>query len=108
MITVAILINGNPIVARNAINQARTNDLGETEYLTDSGETIWHHRDDGAVELAHRLLNLIRNDKPRAKCDRCDGVADPEAKLPDGVTSYEQVCKECADELHERESKMVD
>lgn len=67
MITVAILINGNPIVARCAINQDRTNDKGETEYLTDSGETIWHARDEGAVALAHRLLDMIRNDENGAR-----------------------------------------
>lgn len=65
MITVAILINGNPIVARNAINQARTNEKGETAYKTDSGDIIWHHRDDGAVALAHKLLDTIRNDPPQ-------------------------------------------
>lgn len=62
MITVAILLNGNPLVARNAINQAEWNEIGETKYLTDSGEVIWHKREDGAVKLAHRLLDLIRND----------------------------------------------
>lgn len=30
MITVAILINGQPIVARNAINQVERNEKGET------------------------------------------------------------------------------
>lgn len=62
MITVAILINGNPIVARNAINQGRTNESGDTEYLTDAGVTIWHKREDGAVVLAKRLLDEIKND----------------------------------------------
>lgn len=62
MITVAILINGNPIVAKNAINQRTQNDLGETAYKTDSGEIIWHHRDAGAVTLARRLLDTIRNE----------------------------------------------
>lgn len=63
MITVAILLNGNPLVARNAINQGRTNERGETAYLTDSGVTLWHRRDAGAVELAKRLLDEIKNDK---------------------------------------------
>jgi hypothetical protein len=63
MITVAILINGNPIVARNAVNKVETNDKGETKYLTDSGEVVWHKREDGAVKLAHKLLDLIRNDE---------------------------------------------
>ncbi len=62
MITVAILINGQPIVARNAVNQSEINDEGATKYLTDSGEVIWHKRENGAVALAHQLLDLIRND----------------------------------------------
>lgn len=64
MITVAILINGNPLVARNAINQKEQNEKGETKYLTDSGEIVWHKRDAGAVALAHKLLSLIKNDNP--------------------------------------------
>lgn len=63
MITVAILINGQPIVAKNAINQAKENKKGETKYKTDSGEIIWHKRSDGAVKLAKALLDTIRNDK---------------------------------------------
>jgi hypothetical protein len=68
MITVAILINGNPIVAKNAVNQKRKNEQGETAYKTDSGEIVWHRAEDGAVELAHRLLDTIRNnDAPSAR-----------------------------------------
>jgi hypothetical protein len=62
MITVAILINGHPIVARNAVNQQKENDEGLTEYLTDSGVKIYHNPDDGAVVLAHKLLDEIKND----------------------------------------------
>lgn len=62
MITVAILINGNPIVAKNAVNQMRNNEKGQTAYKTDSGEILWHDRDAGAVALAHKLLDTIRND----------------------------------------------
>lgn len=64
MITVAILINGNPLVAKNCVNQMRQNEKGETAYKTDAGEIIWHHRDKGAVALAHRLLDCIKNDEP--------------------------------------------
>jgi predicted Rdx family selenoprotein len=67
MITVAILINGQPIVARNAINRDNKNKKGETEYFTDSGEIVWHRRADGAVALAKKLLDTIRNDGPQ-KC----------------------------------------
>lgn len=63
MITVAILINGQPIVAKNAVNQAEENEHGETKYLTDAGEVIWHKRSDGARVLAKKLLDTIRNDK---------------------------------------------
>ncbi len=63
MITVAILINGHPIVAKNAINQ-KTIFGGKTEYKTDSGELIYHDRKDGAVALAKMLLDTIRNDEP--------------------------------------------
>jgi len=63
MITVAILINGQPIVARNAVNKIERNELGETKYLTDSGDIIWHKRTDGAVTLAKKLLDLIKNDE---------------------------------------------
>lgn len=60
MISVAILINGNPIVARAAKNTGEKDSDGKTKYTTDSGEIVWHHRDDGAVVLAHKLLDLIR------------------------------------------------
>jgi len=62
MITVAILINGNPIVAKNAINQRETNERGETKYLNDAGEIIWHKSEDGAKVLAIKLLESIKND----------------------------------------------
>lgn len=62
MLTVAILINGNPIVAKNAINQGRYGEQGKTAYKTDSGEIIYHDPDEGAVVLAKKLLDTIRND----------------------------------------------
>ena len=55
MITVAILINGNPLVARNAINTCERDAEGRHGYHTDSGEIVWHRREDGAVVLAHNL-----------------------------------------------------
>ena len=67
MITVAILINGNPLVAKCAVNQITKmdkNEKGETPYKVDSGEIIWHKPEDGAVVLAHKLLDTIRNDDP--------------------------------------------
>lgn len=66
MITVAILINGNPIVARNAVNRGqRMVGCEECAYETDSGEVVYHDPADGAVALAHKLLDLIKNDRPK-------------------------------------------
>jgi len=65
MLTVAILINGGVIVAKNAVNKGLVTKgkyFGCTKYLTDSGETIYHRREDGAVALAKALLDTIRND----------------------------------------------
>ncbi len=59
MITVAILINGNPIMSRSAVNKMRRNDKGETEYRCDDGSTIWHKSDIGAVPLAIAMLKTI-------------------------------------------------
>ena len=67
MITVAILINGNPIVAKNAINLGQHDEQGRTAYKTDSGEIIHHERNAGAVALAKMLLDMIRNDEVRGK-----------------------------------------
>jgi hypothetical protein len=59
MITVAILINGNPIMARSATQERERRD-GVCEYRCDDGSVIEHDPDDGAVALAHKLLNTIR------------------------------------------------
>lgn len=73
MITVAILINGNPIVAKNAVNQGRRNRKGETAYKTDSGEIVWHDPEEGAVALCHKLLSTIRNDECPKRRERKRG-----------------------------------
>lgn len=59
MFTVAILINGNPILARTAVNQGKRNAKGQTLYKLDTGELVWHERSIGPVELAHKLLDTI-------------------------------------------------
>jgi len=59
MITVTILINGNPIITRSAVR----NITGEpNEYLLDDGKTIAHFSSDGAVELAKKMLDSIDKD----------------------------------------------
>lgn len=59
MITVAIMINGNAIAARSAVN------IGECaggchKYKLDDGTTLLHKRENGAVKLAIEMLKSIK------------------------------------------------
>ena len=58
MISVAIMINGNPIMARSAVNEGGTG--AEDKYVVDDGSVIWHNPDDGAVKLAIEMLKNIK------------------------------------------------
>ena len=62
MLTVSILINGEPLFTRSARNHARENENGETLYKTDAGDEIWHNQqmDNGAIELAKKMLDTIK------------------------------------------------
>lgn len=56
MISVMILINGNPIMGRSAVNKIK-----ETgHYICDDGSKIKHDPDDGAVKLAIKMLKTIK------------------------------------------------
>ena len=59
MITVAILINGNPIMARSAVNTGKLAKDDEIIYHCDDGQKIRHNPDHGAVVLAKKLLDTI-------------------------------------------------
>ena len=63
MISVAIMINGNPIMARSATNRNIKFDDGNEEYLCDDGTIIHHNPDDGAVKLAIKLLKTIQEQR---------------------------------------------
>lgn len=59
MITVSILINGQPIYTRSAVRKRGC--IGEVcAYKCDDGSIIEHHYDDGAVTLAHKMLDTIK------------------------------------------------
>lgn len=60
MLSVAIMINGNPIMARSAVNTEKEFDDGCMEYQCDDGTIIHHNPDDGAVSLAKKLLDTIK------------------------------------------------
>jgi hypothetical protein len=60
VITVAILINGQPIIARSAVNRGPSDREGFTRYEVDDGSTLLHRRDDGAVALAIAMLGTVK------------------------------------------------
>ena len=60
MITVAILINGNPLMARSATNTLNETPDGRQIYMLDTGERMVHRREDGAVKLAIKMLKTIK------------------------------------------------
>jgi hypothetical protein len=60
MITVQININGNCILARSATRIRDENAEGEAIYEVDDGNTILHKPNEGAVALAHKLLDCIK------------------------------------------------
>lgn len=59
MITVSILINGEPIFTRTAVNRLRETGF----YLNDDGTKIDHDPKDGAVALAIKMLQTIKEVK---------------------------------------------
>ena len=69
MITVAILINGQPIYARSAVNVTEfltPEELRKSkpnQYRLDDGTMINHKPNDGAVKLAIEMLKTIKDVK---------------------------------------------
>ena len=63
MLTVGIYINGGLIMARSAVNKLQKNKKGQTKYVTDAGQVIWHHYEEGVVALAMKLLMSIKEQK---------------------------------------------
>jgi len=64
MLTVAILINGQPIMARSAVNTGKrcSSDKHDNRmvYDVDDGKQVYHDPNDGAVVLSHKLLDTIK------------------------------------------------
>lgn len=63
MISVSIMINGNPIYTRSAVNVNQKDTKGKVRYDLDDDSTIWHDPDDGAVKLAIEMLKTIKEVK---------------------------------------------
>lgn len=62
MITVAVLINGQVVYARTAVNTTKGKYISDKEntYQLDTGEEIKHKPDHGAVILCKRMLDTIK------------------------------------------------
>lgn len=58
MLTVSILINGEPLYTRSCVNTGEVKN-GRTMYRVDTGVDVWHDIEDGAVPLAQKLLKTI-------------------------------------------------
>lgn len=56
------MVNGNPIMARSAVNVSKVN-VGKCVYRLDDGTTLTHEREDGAVVLAIKMLKTIKEVK---------------------------------------------
>lgn len=58
MITVSILINGQPIITRSATRKS-LNRQGIGTYDVDTGDRIKHKVSDGAIKLAKKMLDTV-------------------------------------------------
>lgn len=68
MITVSILINGEAIYTRTAVNRLEEHGV----YILDTGERVMHNIDEGAVALAIKMLHTIEDDPDELSfCDNC-------------------------------------
>ena len=63
MITVTININGSPIYTRSAVNKSTLTDNEPNIYEVDEGSTLCHIPKKGAVELAKKMLDTIKEIK---------------------------------------------
>lgn len=59
MLTVSILINGEPIFTRSVVNRIKS----KGGYVCDDGTVIKHNPKDGAVSLAIKALKTIKEPK---------------------------------------------
>lgn len=67
MITVAIIINGQPLAARSAVNTTKNPRPDKpNKHKIDTGKTITHVPQDGVITLAHMMLDTITEVKRNA------------------------------------------
>jgi len=65
VITVSILINGQPIFTRSGVNISEecgaAYGVGEQTYKLDTGENLKHNWEAGVVKLAKKMLGTIKD-----------------------------------------------
>lgn len=69
MFTVSILVNNKPIYTRTAVKQYEVEyhpegegekGVGVFQYKLDDGSTIYHNPKNGAIDLAKKMLDTIK------------------------------------------------
>jgi len=63
MISVVILINGYPVMARSAFRTTDNKEDEENDYQVDTGEVLVHIPDKGAIPLCKALLDTIKENE---------------------------------------------
>lgn len=66
----SIKINGGVITGRSCYNTGERNDKGEVRYKVDDGSSVWHDPGDGAIVLAEKLLDTMKD--PEVEFERGD------------------------------------
>ena len=64
MLTVAILINGQPLYTRSCFREE------DGKYRVDDGSIIEHNYGDGAITLAHKLLDIMYELQRKEKLEK--------------------------------------
>lgn len=63
MITVSVLINGKPLITRSVCKKPMVNTKGETLYVTDAGDKVYHKFEDRVIVLAKKILDTVKLDE---------------------------------------------
>lgn len=66
MLTVAILINGQPLYTRSCFREE------DGKYRVDDGSIIEHNYGDGAIALAHKLLDTMYELQRKEKIEKLE------------------------------------
>jgi len=68
MLTVAILINGQPLYTRSCFREE------DGKYRVDDGSIIEHNYGDGAITLAHKLLDTMYELQKKEKTEKLEAM----------------------------------